>query len=77
MDDRTDPGRPRGSAALLWGGSTVVLLGVLLGFGLLFVPPGVFLDDPGLAPMPESLLGGWAVLVGLLMVGSGLRRRRR
>ena len=62
---------------LIWTGLAVALLGLIFNLGWFFVPPAVWLEDPGLVPMPEVLLGWWAMLVGAGLVAAGLLRRRR
>ncbi|GIJ78647.1 hypothetical protein SAMN05443287_102387 [Micromonospora phaseoli] len=73
-----DPTRPRLRRPLLWCGLAVALLGIVFNLGLFFVPLDVWLEDPGLVPMPEVLVGWWALTVGLvMMVWSQLGRARR
>ncbi|TWJ21559.1 hypothetical protein [Micromonospora endolithica] len=65
-DGPTGGRRPRLRRPLLWAGLALVVLGVVFNLGLFFVPPQVWLEDPGLVPMPEVLLGWWAVAAGVL-----------
>lgn len=61
----------------LWAGLAVVLVGLIFNLGWFFVPPHVWLDDPGLVPMPEALLGWWVIAIGLALVAWGALRRNR
>lgn len=57
-------------------GLAVALAGLAFTLGLFFVPIGVWLADPAMAPMPEALIGWWVIGIGLLMMlRGGLRRR--
>ncbi|MFF4875081.1 hypothetical protein [Micromonospora sp. NPDC000668] len=61
----------------LWAGMAVVLVGIVFNLGWFFVPPHVWLDDPGFVPMPEVLLGWWVVAIGLALVAWAVHRRTR
>ncbi|MEV1146168.1 hypothetical protein [Micromonospora sp. NPDC049799] len=77
MNDSRTGGRPRLRRPLLWVGLAVAVLGIVFNLGLFFVPPDVWLADPGLVPMPEVLVGWWAVAVGVLMMAWSQRGRAR
>ncbi|MEQ4301696.1 hypothetical protein ABNF97_09935 [Plantactinospora sp. B6F1] len=62
---------------LRWVGLVVALVGLAFNLGWFFVPPHVWLDDPGLVPMPEALLGWWVIVIGVALVAWSLRPRRR
>jgi hypothetical protein len=62
---------------LLWTGLAVAVLGLIFNLGWFFVPPGAWLDDPGLVPMPEVLLGWWVMAIGLALIGWGVVRWAR
>ncbi|MEO3748845.1 hypothetical protein [Plantactinospora sp. B5E13] len=62
---------------LRWAGLVLVLVGLVFNLGWFFVPPHVWLDDPGLVPMPEALLGWWVVAIGAVLLLYGLRRGAR
>ncbi|AVT39913.1 hypothetical protein [Plantactinospora sp. BB1] len=53
---------------LLWVGLVVALVGLTLNLGWFFGPPHVWLDDPGLVPMPEALPGWWMIATGVVLV---------
>jgi hypothetical protein len=57
-------------------GAALIVLGMLFMVGAFFVPPAELLRDPELIPMPERLLGLWAIAVGVLLL-LPLRRRPR
>ncbi|MEU7750443.1 hypothetical protein [Micromonospora sp. NPDC049171] len=61
----------------LWAGLTIVLVGLVFNLGWFFVPPQVWLDDPGLVPMPEVLLGWWVIIIGLALIAWAVHRRVR
>ncbi|MEU7611706.1 hypothetical protein [Micromonospora sp. NPDC049204] len=61
----------------LWAGLAIVLVGVVFNLGWFFVPPQVWLDDPGFVPMPEVLLGWWVIIIGLALVAWAILRRVR
>ncbi|GAB3964376.1 hypothetical protein V1634_01540 [Plantactinospora veratri] len=62
---------------LRWVGLVVALVGLTFNLGWFFVPPHVWLDDPGLVPMPEALLGWWVIAIGVVLVLRSLRPRSR
>lgn len=61
----------------LWAGLAVVGVGIIFNLGWFFVPLDVWLDDPGLVPMPEVLLGWWVVAIGLALIAWAVRRQAR
>ena len=62
---------------LLWAGLVVAVVGLVFNLGWFFVPITVWLDDPGLVPMPEVLLGWWVIAIGAAMMLWSLRGRVR
>jgi hypothetical protein len=79
-----DTGRPksRKGRGKTWAGTLLIVLGVLFSLGFFFVPPQdlipALLSAPGVLPMPEVLLGYWAVLVGVgLLVADAVARARK
>ncbi len=65
------------TSRLFWAGLVVAIVGLVFNLGWFFVPVNAWLDDPGLVPMPEVLIGWWVIAVGVLMVGWSLRGRAR
>jgi hypothetical protein len=74
-DGFTGGARSRLRRPLLWAGAALIVVGIVFNLGWFFVPPQVWWHDPGLVPMPEVLVGWWAVVVGVLMVVWSQRRR--
>lgn len=60
---------------LFWVGLVVALVGLAFNLGLFFVPLDVWIDDPGLVPMPEVLLGWWVIGIGVVMMGWSMFRK--
>ena len=48
-------------------GVVIIIFGIFVLFGGLFVPLPVILADPGIVPAPESFIAGWIILVGIVV----------